>query len=48
MADSGACLFAGASDSTVRFMATMPNESGLDPVHPGGGASMGEIAAVTA
>jgi hypothetical protein len=26
----------------------MPNGSGLDPVHPGGEAPVGEIAAVTA
>lgn len=30
------------------FMTAIPNESALDPVHPGGGAPVGEIAAVTA
>lgn len=42
------CLFAGAAEAVVRFIAAIPNEFGLDPVHPGGGFPVGEIAAVTA
>jgi hypothetical protein len=42
------CLFAGPAEAVVTFMTAIPNESGLEPVHPGGVAPVGEIAAVTA
>lgn len=48
MTDSAICLFAGELGASVRLMAAMPNVSDLDPVHAGGGAPEGEIAAVTA
>jgi hypothetical protein len=43
-----ACLFAGAAEAVVTFITAIPNVSGLEPVQPGGGAPVGEIAAVTA
>ena len=42
------CLFAGAAEAVVTFIAAIPNESGLEPLHPAGDSPVGEIAAVTA
>ena len=42
------CLFAGFAEAVVTFITAIPNESGLEPVHPGGVAPVGEIARVIA